>query len=193
MGKGFELGDYVEVHERIEWFLAKYPEGSLQAEVIPSPEGTIYVRAFAYRSPTDERPGTGLASEPVPGRTPYTKESELMNAETSAWGRALAALGAPTKGHIASAAEVRNRKSSGSVSTEVERLSSAPSADPDSTSATKPTKREGGASGGEAGAPPTCDHKDGSMTDLKLDGKPLPKSWQRYTCCNKLVRGEDVL
>lgn len=55
-------------------------------------------------------PGIGVAWEPFPGRTPYTKDSELMNAETGAWGRAImAALAADAKKGIASAQEVRNR------------------------------------------------------------------------------------
>ena len=72
----------------------------------------LYVAA-CYRTPDDERPGIGSAWEPVPGKTPYTKDSELMVAETSAWGRAIvAATGAETKnnGKIASADEVNARK-----------------------------------------------------------------------------------
>jgi len=108
----FSLGDYVDVRERLRWFLERYPEGSLQADILERGTDYVVVKAVAYRSPTDERPGTGMASEPVPGRTPYTKDSEVMNAETSAWGRALAAIGAPTKGSIASRQEVSNRRSS---------------------------------------------------------------------------------
>ena len=49
--------------------------------------------------------------------------------------------------------------------------------------------------GGEAAASPApaCVHKDGSTIDLKLDGKPLPKGWLRWTCCNKLVREEEIV
>jgi hypothetical protein len=102
---------YVEVRERMAWFFERYPEGSLQSEILPSPiEGVVVVRAYAYRHPDDPRPGVGIASEPVPGKTPYTRDSELMNAETSAWGRALAAIGAPTRDHVASANEVRARR-----------------------------------------------------------------------------------
>jgi hypothetical protein len=64
--------------------------------------------AAAYRTPDDPRPGIGVAWELYPGTTPYTRDSELMNAETSAWGRAIVAVGIPTK-KIASADEVRNR------------------------------------------------------------------------------------
>jgi hypothetical protein len=106
----FDLGDYVEVKERIAEFRKAFPEGSLQADVIPSPDGFIAVKGYAFRTPDDVRPGTGLAWEPFPGKTPYTKDSELQNAETSAWGRAIIAVGAAdaSKG-VASQDEVRNR------------------------------------------------------------------------------------
>jgi hypothetical protein len=109
----FNMDDYVDVAARIAQFAEKYPEGSLQADLEPLRNGDTLVgwlcRAKAYRTPDDLRPGIGHAVEPVPGRTPYTKDSEAMNAETSAWGRAIIALGFQTK-KIASANEVRNRQ-----------------------------------------------------------------------------------
>jgi hypothetical protein len=105
--------DYVDVAERIKEFKKQYPEGSLQQVAIEFKEfagqqWVIYVAA-AYRTPDDQRPGIGTAWEPVPGKTNFTRDSELMNAETSAWGRAIVAVGLPTK-KIASAEEVRNRQ-----------------------------------------------------------------------------------
>jgi hypothetical protein len=101
---------YVDVATRIAEFYAKYPDGSLQMDPpkMETIEGTLFLvgRAYAYRTPTDDRPGIGHAWEMVPGRTPYTKGSELMVLETSAWGRALAALGIATKAGIASSDEV---------------------------------------------------------------------------------------
>ena len=111
-----DMSDYVEVHTRIEKFYEKFPEGSLQSSwqlLELNGQQTIVVEARAYRSPDDPRPGVGLASEPVPGLTPYTKNSELMVGETSAWGRAIAALGFEVKRGIASANEVRNRQGTG--------------------------------------------------------------------------------
>lgn len=108
--------NYVDVAERIGVFREKYPTGSLQPA---DPTEPVKVRqigdktfleytAVAYRTPDDERPGIGVAWEPFPGRTPYTKDSEAMVAETSAWGRAIVAvLAADTKRGIASADEVR--------------------------------------------------------------------------------------
>ena len=104
---------YVEVSERIADFRERFPDGSLQAEIVELRDDLVIVKAYAYRTPDDERPGTGLASEPIPGKTNFTRDSELMNAETSAWGRALIAVGAAdAKRGIASANEVRNRHQS---------------------------------------------------------------------------------
>jgi hypothetical protein len=108
-----DLSDYVEVKDRIAAFHEKYPEGSLQSDwqVREVGDTTLIVcHAKAYRTPDDKRPGIGTASEPFPGKTPYTKDSELMNAETSAWGRALAALGFEVSRAIASREEVTARK-----------------------------------------------------------------------------------
>ena len=109
---GPNLENYVEVHTRIEKFYEKYPEGSLQStfSIEQVRDDTfVVVKAYAYRTPEDSRPGVGLAWEPYPGLTPYTKGSELMVGETSAWGRAIASLGFEVNKGIASANEVRNR------------------------------------------------------------------------------------
>jgi len=110
--------DYIPVNERIAAFIAQYPAGSLRPLWPDEPyrvlgEGDtkwLVYGACAYRTPDDPAPGVGLAWEPVPGRTPYTRGSELMVAETSAWGRALAAIGIATNKSIASAEEVRSAR-----------------------------------------------------------------------------------
>jgi hypothetical protein len=123
--KGLE--DYVDVAQRIADFREQYPGGTLQPLDPTMPfeireiTGTdkngkqftatmiVYIAA-AYRDQDDHRPGIGCAWEPFPGRTPYTLGSELMNAETSAWGRAIiAVLASDSKRGIASREEVRNR------------------------------------------------------------------------------------
>ena len=103
--------DYIEVSERIQTFYEKYPEGSLQSEyelVTVLEHQWIIVKAYAYRSPDDSRPGIGHAWEHVPGKTSFTLGSELMVGETSAWGRAIVALGISAHKGVASADEVRN-------------------------------------------------------------------------------------
>lgn len=112
------LDDYVDVAERIRIFRDRHPEGSLQPFDPEHPfhileiDGQHFVAytAVAYRHPEDTRPGIAVSWEPFPGKTPYTAGSELMNAETAAWGRAIvAALAADTK-KIASLDEVRARR-----------------------------------------------------------------------------------
>jgi hypothetical protein len=105
-----DLSDYIEVSERVALFMEKHPDGSLQGEweVQTIGEDTLIVyTARAYRSGNDHRPGEGRATEPYPGRTNFTKGSELMNAETSAWGRAIAAVGIVASRRIATAQEIR--------------------------------------------------------------------------------------
>jgi hypothetical protein len=111
-----DLSGYIEVHERIHAFYEKHPEGSLRGdwEVVQILDDVVIsYRAVAYRTPDDRRPGIGHATEPYPGKTSFTLDSEVANAETSAWGRALAALGFEVKRGIASANEVRNRQGNG--------------------------------------------------------------------------------
>jgi hypothetical protein len=107
--------DYIDVAERLRDFRDQYPTGSLQRVDLQfvdfAGKSWVVYTAAAYRTPDDERPGHGTAWEPVPGPTAFTKDSELQNAETSAWGRALVAvLAADTKRGVASANEVRNRQ-----------------------------------------------------------------------------------
>lgn len=117
---GFKLDEsYNTVAERIAEFRAKHPEGSLQPADLSKPfsietvngNQCFVVTAAAYRSPDDQRPGIGMAYEPVPGATQFTRGSELQNAETAAWGRAIvAALAADTNKGIASRDEVQARQ-----------------------------------------------------------------------------------
>jgi hypothetical protein len=193
----FDLGDYVDVNERLAWFFEHYPEGSLQADILERGDDYVLIKALAYRSPSDARPGSGMASEPVPGRTPYTKDSEVMVGETSAWGRALAAIGAPTKGSIASRQEVANRRSSpaagpGGVVTpsgaaaggttpgpEAGGVSAKPAQDPGPGSTSGDGEASGEGPGGQSNPPgstkvypldPTkCSHKFPSGHPLKAD------------------------
>lgn len=109
------LDDYVDVRERMAEFFEQYPEGTFQSEcqfLQTDGRSAVVVKAYAYRNPDDPKPGHGLAYEFIPGKTPYTKDSELQNAETAAWGRAVIAVGAgDSKKPIASREEVRNRTS----------------------------------------------------------------------------------
>jgi hypothetical protein len=104
------MSDYIEVKDRVQAFHNQYPDGSLQSEYEIRTLGDktwIIVKAYAYRTADDIRPGVGHAWESYPGSTPFTRTSELMVGETSAWGRALAALGIAVSKSIASKNEVR--------------------------------------------------------------------------------------
>lgn len=108
--------DYIDVATRIVEFKKIWPQGNLaqlNLEFLRDFGGKDWVvyTAAAYRSPEDDNPGIGTAWEPVPGPTRFTKDSEVQNAETAAWGRAMvAALAVDTKKGVASAEEVRNRQ-----------------------------------------------------------------------------------
>ena len=159
----FNIDDYVDVAERIRIFRDKHPDGSLQSEVkiLQSADGFVIgvlCKATAYRSPDDPIPGNGHSYLGVPGKTPYTKDSEVENAETSAWGRAIvAALAADTK-KVASADEVRAKHETSS-----------------STAHRVGTQSSGGS--GAVTAPPTTEspasHSDWTFPSGKHQGKPL--------------------
>jgi hypothetical protein len=107
--------DYIDVASRIVEFRKTWPQGSLtqvSLEFLKDFGGKDWVvyTAAAYRSPEDDNPGIGTAWEPVPGPTRFTKDSEVQNAETAAWGRAMmASLAVDARKGIASSEEVRNR------------------------------------------------------------------------------------
>lgn len=92
----YSLDGYVDVPARLAAFYERFPDGSIQMDpptfIEVLGKQFVYAQARAYRSPTDERPGIGTAWETIPGQTPYTRGSELMNLETSCWGRAVAAV-----------------------------------------------------------------------------------------------------
>lgn len=103
------LANYVDVPERLKRFYDAFPQGSIQMgrpEFIEvDGKQFAWAQAFAYRNPEDPRPGVGTAWEQIPGRTSFTRGSELMNLETSCWGRAVAAVMPVDK--IATSHEIR--------------------------------------------------------------------------------------
>jgi len=108
------LADYVDVKERVKLLYATYPDARLvtdSASMSLDPDGIVRVwcKALAYRTADDPHPGVGWSYLAVPGSTPYTRGSEIENAETSAWGRAIGALGIGIDKSIASSDEVRTK------------------------------------------------------------------------------------
>lgn len=97
---------YVEVNERIKYFRnePKFEGWSLETELISLDENSCVVRAI-IKNPEGFVVGTGFAQEDR-SSSMVNKTSYVENAETSAWGRALANLGIGIETSIASAQEV---------------------------------------------------------------------------------------
>jgi hypothetical protein len=113
----FDMSDYSTVAERLAAGFDRYPDCRFQSEVedVRNAAGELIgwkCRVAFFRTPDDQVPIIAHAVEPYPGKTSFTKDSEAMNAETSAIGRALILAGFPSK-KIASADEVRNRSGLG--------------------------------------------------------------------------------
>lgn len=112
--KKFELGDYVEVKDRIKLFYELYGQGRLvtsKVKMLTAPDGKqrVMVQAKAYRNPDDRLPGIGTSWMDLPGTTSFTRGSEVENAETSAWGRAIGSLGILIDRSIATQNEIDNK------------------------------------------------------------------------------------
>jgi hypothetical protein len=114
----FDLSNYVDVPTRIRQLREKHPDAVLRPFNPAEPfriceiggrEFIIYTAA-CYRTPDDPMPAIAVAAEPVIGSSAFTRNSEVMNAETSAWGRAIMAALAVDEPHIASREEVQNRR-----------------------------------------------------------------------------------
>lgn len=108
------LDNYIDVATRLMELKKTYPNAKLQPfnpnqpykiETIDDQTFIVYVAA-CYLSETDQLPGVGMAWEKFPGHG-MTRGSELMIAETSAWGRAIVAATMMATKNIASADEVK--------------------------------------------------------------------------------------
>lgn len=110
----FKLDNYVDVPTRLRMALDKHPELRIVESGYRVEEfgaGTVLVCTVTiYRSPEDTHPVVASAQESLPGKTPYTKDSELMVGMTSAVGRALGYMGFGIDKSIASSNEVKARE-----------------------------------------------------------------------------------
>lgn len=110
----FNLGDYVDVPTRLATALAKWPDLRIQESkpIIVVADNQMYVEisCTVWRDQQDLLPVVAYCWEPIPGRTPYTKGSEMMNASTSCLGRALGFLGMGIGKSIASRNELQARQ-----------------------------------------------------------------------------------
>lgn len=102
--------DYVDVATRLEEAYRRWPNMRITEHtprVVELAAATfIEVAVTIYREPEDPRPCSACAWERYPGKTAFTRDSEMMNASTSAVGRALGLMGVLAHRSIASADEV---------------------------------------------------------------------------------------
>jgi hypothetical protein len=106
------LSGYVDVKTRLRQALEKHPD--LRVHEHPPifkelPTGLVVICQVSVT--VGDRGVNAHNSEPVPGKTPYTKDSELANGYTSALGRALGYLGFGIDESIASRDDIENRSS----------------------------------------------------------------------------------
>lgn len=108
------LDNYVDVPTRLKLALEKWPELRVQETgytVETFGQNTVLIcEVRVWRDPADQFPSIASAAEPLPGKTPYTKDSELMVGMTSALGRALGYMGIGLTSSIASKNEVEARQ-----------------------------------------------------------------------------------
>ncbi len=109
----WDLKDYVDVPARLKMLADKYPQVRIveyQPTVKQLGDKTyIEVKVQAWRDPDDKFPAIAYCWEPFPGTTPYTRDSEQMNAATSALGRLVAIMLPGAFNKQASANEVLHR------------------------------------------------------------------------------------
>lgn len=104
----FNPDEYITVHERIEKFYAKFPQGRILTSIVEHNEetGFILMRAEVYREPEDALPAaTGHAYE-LRSAGHVQAGSYVEVCETSSVGRALALLGFEVRRGVASREEV---------------------------------------------------------------------------------------
>jgi len=127
------LDNYVDVPTRLKLALERWPELRVQEmgyrleQFADQPVLVCEVRV--YRDPDDKYPSVATAAEPLPGKTPYTRDSELMVGFTSALGRALGYMGIGITSSIASANEVAARQTADRPTTMSPRSSAEPPSD----------------------------------------------------------------
>ncbi|HKG13912.1 MAG TPA: hypothetical protein VKB12_11250 [Pyrinomonadaceae bacterium] len=104
----FNPDEYITVHERIEKFYAKFPQGRILTSIVEHNEetGFILMRAEVYRASDDALPAaTGHAYE-LRSAGHVQAGSYVEVCETSSVGRALALLGFEVRRGVASREEV---------------------------------------------------------------------------------------
>ncbi|NBW17081.1 MAG: hypothetical protein EBR82_54805 [Caulobacteraceae bacterium] len=89
----FDLSQYQTVQERIDLFWAKYPDGRLNLEIVLLNENQVVMKAEVFLDKADEKPAAVDFAEERLGTSHINKTSFVENCATSAYGRAISALG----------------------------------------------------------------------------------------------------
>ena len=98
--------EYVEVNERVKFFIEKYAGWRIETELLSNSDGVCIFKAIV-KNDTGEIISTGHAFEKESSSF-INKTSYIENCETSAVGRALGFLGIGIDTSIASSEEVTN-------------------------------------------------------------------------------------
>ena len=163
-----DLSNYVDVPTRFAAALERWPELRImenRPEIITIGDKVfISVTMQAWRTPDDQIPAQATCFEPFPGKTSFTRDSEQMNASTSALGRVLGLM-MSFGPKMASTEEVRNRQETSAPATLVR----------------QPEKPRTATLGANAGNPPTTAqmnllralNHEGSAPDTKQEASRL--------------------
>jgi len=89
----FDLSQYQTVQERIDLFWAKYGNGRLNLEIVLINETQVVMKAEVFLDKADEKPAAVDYAEERLGTSHINKVSFVENCATSAYGRAISALG----------------------------------------------------------------------------------------------------
>ena len=136
----FNPDEYITVHERIEKFYAKFPNGRILTSVVEhnAETGFVLIRAEIYRDPEDTLPAaTGHAYE-LRSAGHVQQGSYVEVCETSSVGRALALLGFEVRRGVASREEMERGARKQQAAPAPARQPSKPTPPPERAAATPP-------------------------------------------------------
>lgn len=137
----FNPDEYITVHERIEKFYVKFPNGRILTSVVEhnAETGFVLIRAEIYRDPEDTLPAaTGHAYE-LRSAGHVQQGSYVEVCETSSVGRALALLGFEVRRGVASREEMeRGARTQQAAPTPAARQPAKPAPPPEQAAAPPP-------------------------------------------------------